>query len=204
MLISDAGRIGVERFVSMLPSLWGAGLRLLQIREPEMSSRELDLLIARIHDTAPEEAVLVVNGSIDLAHAHKLHGVHLRGNQLELIETARARLGDSYLVGFSAHGDDAKTAGARGADYVTFAPVFEPLSKTRAAPPRGIDSLQKVCEGVPIPVYALGGLNARRTRRVRLLSAAAGVATIGAVLDAPDPARAVGELLAAWIGDDAM
>src|SRR6266545_2694979 len=54
----------------------------------------------------------------------------------------------------------------------------------------------KVAEAVPIPVIAIGAVTASRVPEL-LAAGAYGVAVVTAVSDAPDPAAAVAELLAA-------
>ena len=61
-------------------------------------------------------------------------------------------------VGASAHSlAEAREARSLGASYVTASNVFETDCKP-GLPEKGLPWLREVCEGVDIPVYALGGI----------------------------------------------
>jgi thiamine-phosphate pyrophosphorylase len=94
----------------------------------------------------------------------------------------------------STHARDEAVAAARdGADYVAFGPVWPTANK---GPAVGVEALAAVVAAVaPLPVFALGGVDAARARQV--VAAGARVACIGAVLGAPDPAAGARALAAA-------
>ena len=65
---------------------------------------------------------------------------------------------------------------------------------------RGIvDVERRLCAVAPIPVYALGAVTPDRAAAVKR-AGACGMAVIGAIVDAADPAQAVRDFLAAWGG----
>ena len=71
-------------------------------------------------------------------------------------------------------------------------------SKPGYGPPLGFDGLRALTRvAAPLPVYALGGLDASRAAACRA-AGAAGVAVMGALMGAADPAAEVAGLLAAW------
>lgn len=101
------------------------------------------------------------------------------------------------LLGCSTH--DAAGAGqalAAGADYVTFSPIFPPLSKTTSQKPLGLAALSQVAAAHPGRVLALGGLTPERALQA-IQVGAAGVGLAGGVLSAADPAAALGRYRAA-------
>lgn len=55
--------------------------------------------------------------------------------------------------------------------------------------PKGLATLERVVEAVEVPVLAVGGITADNLPEV-LATGCAGVAVIGAILAAPDPAEA--------------
>ena len=61
----------------------------------------------------------------------------------------------------------------------------------------GIAELTKITRQVSIPVLALGGVTAANSARCRA-AGAAGIATIGTILLAPDPEAATRQLIAAF------
>jgi len=71
----------------------------------------------------------------------------------------------------------ARQAADEGADYLVFGPVFETASHP-GRPARGLEALAEVAAAVPIPVLAIGGIDAERARACRE-AGAAGFAAIG-------------------------
>lgn len=98
------------------------------------------------------------------------------------------------LVGRSAHTGD---AGATDADYVTFSPIYPTDSKPGYGPALGPRALSRFCAASPVPVYALGGIESPWRAAECRRAGAHGVAVMGAVMRAADPAEVVRELLAA-------
>ena len=141
------------------------------------------------------QATVTVHG--DLAAAAVADGLHLpRGGD---IPAARAALGPRALIGVSAH-NPVEAAAAADADYVTLSPIFPSLSKPGHGAEPNLAALRSVSEAVAVPVLALGGVTADRVEACRR-AGAAGVAVIGAVAHAEDPARAVGALISAFVAD---
>jgi thiamine-phosphate pyrophosphorylase len=95
------------------------------------------------------------------------------------------------LVGRSCHdADGLRRAAAEGCTYATVSPIFASASKPGYGPPLGLDALGDA----PLPVFALGGVDP--TRAARCVAAGAyGVAVMGAVMRADDPATVVAGLL---------
>jgi thiamine-phosphate pyrophosphorylase len=81
-----------------------------------------------------------------------------------------------------------------GADFLLFGPVWETASKFKFGPPQGVDRLARLCAAARQPVLAVGGVTAERVAEVRA-AGASGVAVIGAVFAASDPAAAVRRLV---------
>lgn len=94
-------------------------------------------------------------------------------------------------VGRSCHSHaDLVRAASEGCDYATLSPIFESASKPGHGPALGVTALQ----AAPLPVYALGGIDPTNARSC-IEAGAAGVAVMGYVMRADDPAVAVKELL---------
>jgi len=139
--------------------------------------------------------ILLVNDRADIALAAGCDGVHLPARGLD-VAAARALVGAARLVGLSTHSRDEAIAAARaGADYVVFGPVWPTGDKAAAV---GVDALAEVVRAcAPMPVFALGGVDAERARAA--IAVGARVACIGAVLGRQD-AAAGARALAAAIG----
>ena len=95
------------------------------------------------------------------------------------------------VVGRSCHSPaELARAAAEGCDYATLSPIFESPSKPGYGPALTVDALP----AAPLPVYALGGVDPTNARSC-IEAGAAGVAVMGYVMRADDPAVAVKELL---------
>ena len=95
------------------------------------------------------------------------------------------------LVGRSCHSRaDLERAAHEGCDYATLSPIFESPSKPGYGPALTVDALRDA----PLPVYALGGVDPTNAHSC-IEAGAAGVAVMGYVMRADDPAVAVKELL---------
>lgn len=143
--------------------------------------------------TADAGALLLVNGRPDVAHAVRADGVHLPEDGLAPAE-ARRVLGADALVGASRHDlEGLRKAAAEGADYATLSPFAASPGK---APPLERGAFVAATARAGLPVLALGGIDAERIGAA-LAAGAYGVAVIRAVYAAPDPARALADLLTA-------
>lgn len=105
------------------------------------------------------------------------------------------------LVGRSCH--DATELGRLSTeDFVTLSPVFPSRSKPGYGPPLGPDGLGRLVRRGGVPVLALGGVETPGQAAACLAAGAAGVAVLGAVMRAADPAELVASLLAAIYAED--
>lgn len=143
-------------------------------------------------------APVFVSARVDVALALGV-GVHLPERALPA-EVVRAAWPD-LAIGRSCH-DVAglRRAAAVGIDYALLSPVAPPTSKAPSQNPLGIDGFGAAVAAVAalrLPVFALGGVLAPLAGPLRR-AGAAGIASLGGVLAAPDPARAARELVAAW------
>ena len=136
--------------------------------------------------TARYGARLFINDRIDIALAVDADGVHLGASSIP-VHRARKILGDKRLIGVSCHNRiSAITAQEKGADFITFGPVFYTPSKAAYGDPVGVDKLAEIVELLRIPVFALGGINRKNVSQV-IAAGAHGIALISAILAADDP-----------------
>jgi thiamine-phosphate pyrophosphorylase len=89
----------------------------------------------------------------------------------------------------------AELVAAEGAPFATLSPIFPTRSKPGYGPPLGLAGLARLCCAAKLPVYALGGVDSPERVRACLAQGASGVAVMGAVMRAADPARTVKELV---------
>lgn len=164
----------------------------LHIRGPATDGRRVHAIATRMRAAAQSSgSILIVNDRVDVAMAVRAHGVQL-GSRSLLISHARTLLGAAALIGTSVHGvAEAVEAGSDGADFVIQGTIFaSPSHPGRSA--AGIALVRETAERVDVPVIAIGGITPSRVAQVAA-AGAAGVAVLGGVWHAADPAAAVDE-----------
>jgi len=94
-----------------------------------------------------------VHGDVVLASSLNMSGVHLTSLQFDKIEYAKS-LGLEVIVSTHTH-DEVLLAQKKGADYVTYSPIFTSPNKGKA---KGIEDLKELLKKVEIKIFALGGI----------------------------------------------
>ena len=151
-MIAKAGSVSaIDRAVACARAMPAYALGLL-LRDPGHRHDHVAAL-ARHLLAAPLPPNLV-----PIAGAHRMPGIpwlHLTSADL----AAGASPGDHLPFGASAHDIEEGLAASRlGARYVTFSPIF-PTGSKPGHPGVGLDALRAFCSGVPLPVFALGGID---------------------------------------------
>ncbi len=186
-----------------------AGIDWIQIREKDLSARELLLLTrdavkAAAASPGANATRIIVNDRLDVALAAGAGGVHLGEASLPVAAVnawrreavSLKKLPREFLIGASCHSVEAVRAAERnGADYVIFGPVFSTPSKEKFGAPQGINRLAEASKAVRIPVLAIGGITPENAREC-LDAGAAGIAAIRMFSEAWDLAALVGRLRA--------
>jgi thiamine-phosphate pyrophosphorylase len=186
--------------VALAAALLRGGARLVQLRWPGASARELLAAALAIRPLARAAgALFLVNDRPDVAHAAEADGAHLGQDDLP-VAAARRVLGSGRLIGVSTHDlAQARAAEAAGADYLGVGPVYATTTKPGALAPRGLALVAAVRAAVRCPLVAIGGITPATAAAVREAGADA-VAMIGALVRAPDPEAAVRDALARLAG----
>jgi thiamine-phosphate pyrophosphorylase len=192
----------LSALLQKIAELAGVGVDWVQIREKDLSARQLTALVQEAlrcmpgaTDGGASATRTLVNDRVDIALTQGTAGVHLGESSSPVDEVRhfvepRASVKD-FLVGVSCHSlESAKTAAAGGADYIFFGPVFATPSKIAFGEPQGVKRLAEVCGSVSIPVLAIGGITPENAATC-FTAGAAGIAAIRLFQDAPDPAATV-------------
>ena len=146
------------------------GVDMIQVREKDLSAKELFQLTRKIQELAAgTKTTVLVNDRLDVALAANA-GVHLPANGLPA-DRVRPFV---KLLGISTHTiEEAIAAEKSHADFIVFGPIFDTPGKSAM----GLDPLRKVVAAVGIPVIAIGGITAETTEQI-LATGAAGIAGI--------------------------
>jgi thiamine-phosphate pyrophosphorylase len=198
LLVTD-GTGDVERILSVSRAAREGGARAVQLREPGLAGKALLDLAEALRGVFPAgDGTVVVNDRADVALAAGADGVHLGFRSIPVPEARR--LFRSGTIGVSVHDpQEARRAIEEGADYLVFGPVFETPSKRGKLEPRGLAALSEVAKASPVPVLAIGGIDASRARRCAE-AGAFGVACIRALFARGDPRGAARAILEAMTG----
>lgn len=168
-----------------------AGAPVVVLRERDLPRPQRARLAARVRErTALVGAQLWLGGDPELAREVGADGVHLPRH------APVVRAAGVAVTGRSCHDrDEVAAAVAAGLDHVTVSPVAPTASKPGYGPPLGAQGVAGlIAAAADLPVYALGGVGPADVATWRAVGAH-GVAVLGAVLGASDPARATAALL---------
>jgi thiamine-phosphate pyrophosphorylase len=182
-----------------------AGINLVQLREKDLSGRELEELTSAAVEVIRREAspgadlatTLLVNGRVDVALATGADGVHLPADDLSPAEArsiwAHARPSPTPVLSISCHTmEDIRAAATAHVDFALFAPVFGKKDAPGVAA-AGLAALREASLA-PVQVLALGGVTLANARAC-LEAGAAGIAGIR-LFQEGDIARVARELRA--------
>ena len=185
------GRSSLE----VLDGILAGGARIVQLREKEMTLRELCQLGQEFRRrTASAGALLIVNDHVDLALAVDADGVHLGQDDLPM--AAARGLAPELIIGRSSHGlEQAIVAEAEGADYVNIGPIFPTGTKPEHTVFLCPQAIREFGPRLAVPFTVMGGIGLANIDQV-VAAGARHVAVVTAVTRAPDIAAAVRELRA--------
>jgi 8-oxo-dGTP diphosphatase len=153
--ITDAAGRGTDRALRDLDAALAQGLRLIQVREPELSPSDMRHFATRVVQRAhAASARVLVNADVTLAQECGADGVHLKSAQLRSLRERPS----AALVAASCHGrEELELACALGADFVVLGPVAPTLTHP-GAEVLGWDRFAQLVRGYALPVFALGGM----------------------------------------------
>jgi thiamine-phosphate pyrophosphorylase len=193
LVITDRWQAALP-LVDMVAAALAGGCRWISLSEKDLWEGEQVAWAEKLLPLAHRfGARLTVHG--DIAAATILDGIHLPGGGDA--RAARDRLGPEKLIGLSVHTPQQTAAADTAAlDYLVAGPVYESASKPGYGPALGPKSLGEFVRSTSLPIIAIGGIDAANIAAV-IQAGAAGVAVMGGVMRASDPARTVQELIAA-------
>jgi len=185
--ITDRSRLSAPVLES-IAELLVAGIDFLQIREKDLSGRDLYSLVKSARALPnPCGTRILVNERGDVAMAAGADGVHLPAGSPS---PARLRgiAPPGFTIGVSCHAiEQVERAEAEGADLAVFGPLFDTASKRVYGPALGPRALEQAAAGRRIPVLGLGGITIENFRLCR----AGGIAGISLFQNARDLPRLV-------------
>jgi thiamine-phosphate pyrophosphorylase len=178
LLLTDRSQLRLGRpLVATVRECVEAGLRAVVVREHDLPAATRRSLVA---DLAAIPGLTVLSSRIPDAAAA---GLHLAADQPAV---------PGVRFGRSCHtAEEVRRAGAEGAEWATLSPYALTASKPGYGPPLPPQEY----DGLSVPTYALGGIGPANAAAARA-AGAHGVAVMGAVMRAAEPAAVVAALLA--------
>jgi thiamine-phosphate pyrophosphorylase len=198
LLVTDR-RQARRPLAEIVGSALAAGCRWVSLREKDLPEDEqVPLARALLTMTRRHDARLVLHGEAALAKLAGVDGVHLPSGSDAA--AARRLLGPGKLVGLSIHTvPEAASIDPEITDYAIAGPAFETASKPGYGPEIGRKGLREIAHAVRVPLLAIGGINTARVGEV-IATGCAGIAVMGGVMRAPDPASEIKALVATLNG----
>ncbi len=184
------------RALALISLALDAGVPCVQVRAKECSDRQrfeiAEKAVQLCHDAG---ATCIIDDRVDIALAVGADGVHVGPEDLT-VAAARRLLGDGPVLGASARtAAVGREALAAKASYLGVGPCYPTSTKDDLPAPIGAAGLAAVARVVSLPVLAIGGVTVERIPEL-LAAGAYGIAVIGAIAFARDPAAAARELVA--------
>jgi thiamine-phosphate pyrophosphorylase len=194
-LVTDRSQTSGRDLLYVLEQALDGGVKAIQLREKDLSARELFLLAEKARQLCRAHgAALFVNDRVDVALAADADGVHLSQTSMP-VTTARSLLGSQKIIGASTHSlQEAKHAERSGANFILFGPVHFTPSKAGYGAPQGLQALRTIVDNTSLPVYAIGGIKPENIESAMTVGIR-GVALISAVMGADNPKGATEEIL---------
>ncbi len=186
-----------RRPLEVVQAALAGGAPVVQVRAKGLTDRDLyDFALRVVALCAAAGATCLLDDRVDVALAVGAAGTHLGAHDLPMAAARRVG-GPAHRLGGTAR-EPVRAAAlvAAGADYLGVGPAYATSTKDGLPSPLGPTGIGLVAAAVGVPVIAIGGVTLERVPAL-LAAGAHGVAVVGAVSDAADPAAAVRRLLAA-------
>lgn len=191
--ITDSTGFTEEEFLRRIEAALRGGMTFLQLREKNKTTREYIALAEKVHEITKRHNVpLIIDDRVDVALAIDAEGVHVGASDMP-VATARKLMGENKIVGATAKTVPwAKEVYEQGADYLGVGAIYPTTTKVKTVLTSAA-TLRDICNAVPIPVNAIGGLN---KDNIGILAGipVAGICVVSAVMKAENPEKAAAEI----------
>ena len=191
--ITDSTNYDEAEFLFRVEEALKGGVTLIQLREKDKSTREYIELAEKVHAITKKYNVpLIIDDRVDVALAIDAEGVHVGANDMP-VKTARKLMGEDKIVGATAKTVPwAIEAYEQGADYLGVGAIYPTTTKVKTVL-TSTETLRDICNAVPIPVNAIGGLNKNNIDVLKGIPIA-GICVVSAIMKADEPKHAAEEL----------
>ncbi|MBR4356799.1 MAG: thiamine phosphate synthase [Butyrivibrio sp.] len=195
-LVTDSTGKSDEEFLKALEEAIEGGVTFVQIREKNKTTAEYINLVSKALEVTRKHGVpLIVDDRVDVVLATGADGVHV-GREDMPVETARKILGKEKIVGATTKTvEQAFAAYKAGADYLGVGAIYPTTTKVKTVL-TSTDTLNDICNAVPIPANAIGGLNKDNLGVLKGIPIA-GICVVSAIMKSESPKEAAQGLIKA-------
>lgn len=192
--ITDSTNYDEEEFLFRIEEALKGGVTLIQLREKDKTTREYIDLAEKVHRITKKYNIpLIIDDRIDVALGIDAEGVHIGQNDMPVC-MARRLMGNEKIIGATAKTlQQAKEACSQGADYLGVGAIYPTTTKVKTVL-TSAETLRDICNSVPIPVNAIGGLNKDNIEILKGIPIA-GICVVSAIMKAENPKMATAELI---------
>ncbi|HHY72117.1 MAG TPA: thiamine phosphate synthase [Bacillus bacterium] len=141
----------------------------IMLREKDLDLSEYEALAIKVKELCRAHHVpLIINQNFSVAEKLELPNIHF---SMDNLRKYKSELRPFIVVGASVHSvAEAEEAFKLGATYLIAGHVFSTDCK-KGVPPRGLPFLKKICDLVPIPVFAIGGITKDKVTDIKMTGA---------------------------------
>lgn len=192
--ITDSTGFSTEEFLLRTEEALKGGVTLLQLREKEKTTKEYIDIAEKVHNLTKKYNVpLIIDDRVDVALCVDAEGVHVGKSDMP-VYMARRIMGKNKIIGATTKTvEQAKQAYEQGADYLGVGAIYPTTTKVKTVL-TSIDTLKDICNAVPVPANAIGGLNKNNIDILKGIPVA-GICVVSAIMKAENPREATVELI---------
>ena len=192
--ITDSTGFSTEEFLLRTEEALKGGVTLLQLREKEKTTKEYIDIAEKVHNLTKKYNVpLIIDDRVDVALCVDAEGVHVGKSDMP-VYMARRIMGKNKIIGATTKTvEQAKQAYEQGADYLGVGAIYPTTTKVKTVL-TSIDTLKDICNAVPVPANAIGGLNKNNIDILKGIPIA-GICVVSAIMKAENPREATIELI---------
>ena len=193
-LITDSSDYSEDEFLHRIEEAISGGATIIQLREKEKTTREYIEIAEKVHSITKKYNIpLIIDDRVDVALATDAEGVHVGQNDIP-VSVARKLMGEHKVVGATAKTVlQAKDAYEQGADYLGVGAIYPTTTKVKTVL-TSLNTLKEICNSVPVPVNAIGGLNKDNINILKGIPIS-GICVVSAIMKAENPQKTALELI---------
>ena len=162
---------GSKSVTEVMHSLGDNGAKIVQLREKNLSGRDLLILANQCREiTAGYGMLLIIDDRLDIALACDADGVHLGQDDLPVAEARK--IAPELIIGASTHNaDEIKNAIKDGCSYLNIGPIFPTQTKSVPCGALGVETFAALQKLVTVPFTVMGGIKEKHIAELTALGA---------------------------------